>query len=197
MKRLTWGRMALELALQRTNPLWVLVAALWLGSCALWLLVLPQERELLAGQTQQLNSLRLQHSQAPTEMQVPDATGPAQEQELQAVLGQIKSTEDYVGSLLSLAKSLGMTAQSGEYKLGCDAKLRLCRYRIRLPLMGSYGQLKFFVEQSLQTLPMASLDEFSLRRDTIGTTDLEASLVFTVYLAYPDNAEVLTQDAAP
>jgi hypothetical protein len=189
--------MALEAFLQRTNPLWVLVAALWLGSCVLWLLVLPQERQLLALQAQQINSLRLQQSQAPAQVLAAEVNGSGQEQELQAVLGHIKSTEHYVGSLLALAKSLGMTAQSGEYKLSCDAKLRLCRYRIRLPLMGSYLQLKFFVEQSLQILPMASLDELSLRRDAIGTTDLDANLLFTLYLAYPDNADGLSQDAAP
>jgi len=197
MRRVTWNRVAWEYALQHINPLWLLVLVLWLSGGVLWLVVLPQDRQLLALQTQQINRLRLQQSQAPTEMIGADVSGPVQEQELQTVLGHVKATEQYVASFLSLAKSLGLSAQTGEYKLSCEEKLRLCRYRIRLPLMGTYLQLKFFVEQSLQSLPMASLDEFSLRRDTVGTNELEASLVFTLYLAYPDIGEVPIQEAAP
>jgi hypothetical protein len=102
-----------------------------------------------------------------------------------------------VGTLLSLSQTLEMPAVTGEYKLSCDAATRLCRYRVRLPLVGSYLQIRAFVEQSLLELPFASLDELSLRREGIASPELEAGLTFSLHLAYPVQGVHLAQEKTP
>jgi hypothetical protein len=74
---------------------------------------------------------------------------------------------------------------------------RLCRYRVRLPLVGSYLQIRAFVEQSLQELPFASLDELSLRREGIASGELEAGLTLSLHLAYPAQGVRLPKREAP
>ncbi|NQW81938.1 MAG: hypothetical protein HQ445_12285, partial [Polaromonas sp.] len=86
---------------------------------------------------------------------------------------------------------------TGEYKLSCDAIARLCRYRVRLPLLGSYLQIRAFVEHSLLAMPLASLDELSLRREAVGSDEVEAGLVFSFHLAYPAQAQRPVEDVAP
>lgn len=198
MKKLgSLDRIQWEYALHRVNPWWGLVGLMCVGGLVLWLAVLPTGERELAQQAQAMALQRTQLLQAPQELVSPEVTGATQTQDLQGVLGQVTSLEHYVSTLLTLAQSLDMPAVTGEYKLMCDAPTRLCRYRVRLPLLGSYWQIKTFVDQSLLALPMASLDELVIRREAIGLTELEASLVFSLHLAYPTQAGWLTKEALP
>lgn len=193
MKRASFDRIQLEHAVQRCNPLWVLMVVILSISLVVWFGVLPNDRRQLAMQDESMQILRTQNLQAPVERVNPAVSG----QDLQAVLGHISETEQYVDTLLSLVQSLGMTAPTGEYKLSCDAIARLCRYRVRLPLVGSYLQIRAFVEQSLLALPLASLDELSLRREGVGSDEVEAGLVFSLHLAYPAQGQLPVEDVAP
>ncbi|NQW82141.1 MAG: hypothetical protein HQ445_13310 [Polaromonas sp.] len=193
MKPGSFDRIQLEHAVQRCNPLWVLMVVMLSISLVVWFGVLPNDRRQLAMQDESMQILRTQNLQAPVERVNPAVSG----QDLQAVLGHISETEQYVDTLLALVQSLGMTAPTGEYKLSCDAIARLCRYRVRLPLVGSYLQIRAFVEQSLLALPLASLDELSLRREGVGSDEVEAGLVFSLHLAYPAQGQLPVEDVAP
>jgi FAD/FMN-containing dehydrogenase len=185
MKTSAAERMALERALQSINPLWLLMAALWVAVFVMWFSLLPHAKRQWTTQNQDLQGLRDQVAQAPVVMSSDATPVTVPGQDFQAVLGQVSEIEQYVGSLLNLSQTLEMPAVTGEYKLSCDAATRLCRYRIRLPLVGSYLQIRAFVEQSLLELPFASLDELSLRREGIASGELEAGLTFSLHLAYP------------
>lgn len=193
MKPSSLARIQLTYALHRCNPLWVLIVVMLLCSFVIWFGVLPGDKLRLAKQVQSMQILRAQSLQAPLEMRDIELPG----QGLQGILGKISETEHYVDTLLTLIQSLGMNAPTGEYKLSCDAPSRLCRYRVRLPLIGSYLQIRNFAEHSLLALPFASLDEMSLRRESIGSGDIEAGLVFSLYLAYPAQGALPSQDVAP
>jgi hypothetical protein len=197
MKSPAVQRVAMERALQSINPLWLLVVALCVVAMGVWLGLLPKVRGQWAAQNQDLQTLRQQMAQAPVEMSLDAAPAVAPGLAFQSVLGQVAEVESYVGTLLSLSQTLEMTAVTGEYKLSCDAPTQLCRYRVRLPLFGSYLQIKTFVEQSLLALPMASLDELSIRREAIGSSELEAGLVFSLHLAYPKQSGWLPKEATP
>lgn len=187
-----FDRIQLEHAVQRCNPLWVTIVVMLCCLLAVWFRILPGHKRQLALQVESMQTLRLQNVQAPLEMVEQAVSG----QDLQAVLGKSSETEQYVDTLLVLVQSLGMTASTGEYKLSCDAAARLCRYRVRLPLVGSYLQIRTFVEHSLLALPLASLDEFSLRREGIGSDEVQAGLVFSLYLAYSAQGQLTVEDVA-
>lgn len=196
MKSNNVQRLAMERALQAVNPLWVLVLVLCLAILVLWLSVLPKAQTQWEQNQQALQTLRQQMALAPVEPAV-QATSKSSGLDFQTSLGQLSEVESYVGTLLNLSQTLEIPAVTGEYKLMCDAASRLCRYRVRLPLVGSYLQLRTFVEQSLLELPFASLDELSLRREGIASGELEAGLTYSLHLAYPAQGVRVAEEKTP
>ena len=83
----------------------------------------------------------------------------------------------------ALAEQLSLA--HGEYAQADVADTRLARYRIVLPVRGSYGQIRRFVAASLATVPGLGLDDISLQRASIGEAELEARIQLSLYLARP------------
>lgn len=190
-------RLAMERALQSVNPLWLLMGAVCVAAMVVWWGLLPKAQRQWAVQNQDLQTLRQQMTQAPVLTAAEAAPAADPDLAFQSVLGELAEVESHVGTLLSLSQTLEMPAVTGEYKLSCEAATRLCRYRVRLPLVGSYLQIRTFVEQSLLELPFASLDELSLRREGVASGELEASLTMTLHLAYPAQGVLLAKEGAP
>jgi hypothetical protein len=196
MKPTAAERVALERALYSINPFWVLVVALSVAALVMWFGLLPKAQGQWVSQNQEMQVLREQMALAPVALPL-QAPVMAPGLEFQAVLGRVPQLESYVGVLLNLSQTLDIPAVTGEYKLSCDAATSLCRYRVRLPLVGSYLQIRTFVEQSLLALPFASLDELSLRRDGIASGELEAGLTFSMHLSYPEQGLHVAKEGAP
>ncbi|PUE18423.1 hypothetical protein B9Z38_13255 [Limnohabitans sp. MMS-10A-160] len=197
MKSPAVQRVVMERALQSINPLWLLMGAVCVAAMVVWWGLLPKAQWQWAAQNQDLQTLRQQMAQAPVPTDVEAAPAAEPSLAFQSVLGELAEVESHVGTLLSLSQTLEMPAVTGEYKLSCEAATRLCRYRVRLPLVGSYLQIRTFVEQSLLELPFASLDELSLRREGVASGELESSLTMTLHLAYPAQGVLLAKEGAP
>lgn len=168
-----------------------LLMLLLLGiSALLWTVVLPaNESELAAVRVKLLQTSQLATEQA---WQAPVVTQETTQDNWQALhdrMGSVQSTEREVAHLFSLITALGLEWPAGQYKLSCETEVALCKYRIELPLHGSYRQLRGLVDQSLATLLNASLDGLSLRRESVASDELEANLVLTLFLAPTDRAE--------
>jgi len=106
-------------------------------------------------------------------------------------LGQLKQYEahlahgdaalEWVTRIYMTGTANGLALNAGEYRLERTPDDRLLRYRINLPVMGSYGQLRAFVLQVLRDIPSATLDGIQLRHDAVGTS-IEARIRFSLYL---------------
>jgi hypothetical protein len=57
---------------------------------------------------------------------------------------------------------------------------RLVRYRMTLPVSGTYPQVRAFVVDVLRDVPAAALDDIQLRRDAAGR--IEARVRFSLFL---------------
>lgn len=80
------------------------------------------------------------------------------------------------------ASKESLRLMQGEYKFTREKAGHLGDYQITLPVKGSYVQVRKFIAEVLNGVPTAALDGVSFRRETIGGTDLEAKIQFTVYL---------------
>lgn len=98
-------------------------------------------------------------------------------------LGEQRYAEQQVKTLFGLAAKAGLSLSQGEYKSAYDRNGRLHTYQVTLPVRGSYAQVWKFGLMALRTIPFASLDELSFKRDSIGDPQLEARLRLTLYLA--------------
>jgi hypothetical protein len=182
MKQMNAAAVALQLRLWlgARSPVTLLACILLLamGSLTLWLL--PQ-RALQADQ----HRAALRQAAAPASVAVPGAAASANDNLalFYGALGEKRYAEQQVKTLFGLAAKSGLTLSQGEYKTGYDRNARLHTYQVTLPVRGSYAEIWKFSLLALRTIPFASLDELSFKRETINDAQLEARLRLTLYLA--------------
>lgn len=95
-----------------------------------------------------------------------------------------ESTDLWLAKLYGIASTAGLDWRTADYRL-VDARYRLERYHITLPVSGTYAQIRRFVEGALVEVPVASLDHISFRRKDPGAPRVEAEIVLTLHLLAP------------
>lgn len=94
-----------------------------------------------------------------------------------------ESAPDWLGRIHSIGLRHGVELVAGEYRIERAPAPRLARYQITLPVQGPYGQVRRFVGEVLEQVPAAVLEEFTLRRDSVESAQVEARVRFALYLA--------------
>jgi len=87
---------------------------------------------------------------------------------------------DWLARLDSIAHASGVELAAADYKLQ-KTDSRLVRYEIILPLTGSYAHIRQFLENSLQQIPVLSLDEVSFRRRSAAESTVRAQARVTLH----------------
>lgn len=87
-----------------------------------------------------------------------------------------------VAGLLGLAGTAGLPLLRSEFRHEIEREAGLSRYRIALPLEGTYGQVRGFIEAALQADAAMSLDSVRLRRADTMQPMVQAELAFTLYM---------------
>ncbi|WP_426100738.1 hypothetical protein [Massilia sp. TSP1-1-2] len=182
MKPINFSALALRLRLAATalGPVFCLACALIaVGAAALaWLL--PQ-RALQAERHR--NALRVVSMPAVASAVLPVATSDQNLALFYATLGEQRYAEQQVKTLFALAGKASLSLSQGEYKSAYDRNANLHTYQVTLPVKGTYGQVWSFGLMALRSIPYASLDELSFKRENIGDAQLEARLRLTLYLS--------------
>jgi Tfp pilus assembly protein PilO len=86
-----------------------------------------------------------------------------------------------ISTILRVATDNGLVVNKVEYDQSLSA-LRIVQYQIKLPITGSYLQIRQFINQVLNSLPCIALSDIRLKRDDIGTDIVDAQIQFTLYL---------------
>ena len=86
-----------------------------------------------------------------------------------------------ISAILRVATDNGLVINNVEYEQPLSA-YSLIQYQIKLPLTGSYMQIRQFINQVLNTLPSIALNDISLKREDIATDLVDAQIQFTLYL---------------
>lgn len=105
--------------------------------------------------------------------------------QFRAALGDAREIEAHLKSLYAIARQSGLVVDQAEYHFANDAHDQYQTCQVSLPLGGSYANLRHFAEQALRTMPFLALDEFSLWREDIHDTQVQARLRFTLFLTAP------------
>lgn len=199
MKANPLGILALQLRIAVARFGWSnSIAALLCGVAAVaWLWGIPYLHE--RARTQQRAALRVLHALQAAALPAPVAAPVPAVQHLAdfyEVLGEPGYAEQQVKTLFALAAKSGLTLNQAEYKLADDKNGRYQTYQILLPLKGDYQNIRQFCEQTLLTIPFASLDEINFKREAIASRTLEAKLHFTLYLNAAAHARTRNESAA-
>jgi hypothetical protein len=88
---------------------------------------------------------------------------------------------DWLAKLEAIAKGVGMTLPSADYRMH-KTGTGIERYEITLPLSGSYAQIRAFVENALNQVPVLSLDHIRFRRERASDSAVQADVRLTLHL---------------
>lgn len=86
-----------------------------------------------------------------------------------------------ISAILRVATDNGLVVNKVEYEQPLTVS-PLIQYQIKLPLTGSYLQIRQFINQVLNTLSSIALSDISLKREDVATDSVDAQIQFTLYL---------------
>lgn len=89
---------------------------------------------------------------------------------------------ELLGRIHRAATQNQLLLKKGEYKLSRETDFRLARYEVTLPVNGDYARVRSFVNDVLQAVPSAALDELMLKRESVDQPELEARVRFSLFL---------------
>lgn len=96
-------------------------------------------------------------------------------------LNKPESTTDWLAKLYAIGRATGVELHSASYKTAAATGGRLERYEIVVPLTGSYTQMRDFLKRSLAEIPVLSLDQISLKRESRRDGTVQAELRLTLH----------------
>ncbi len=172
----------LRCVMARINPVpWVAISlcATGLACAGLWI---PHLRQELAERRDELEKMEQLNRAAP-HVQVPVLSqNELRAQKFYDNLGRRDYAEQQLKAMFAIAAKKNLMLNEGEYKSGEDRNSGIVAYQIQLPVSGPYPAIREFCEEVLVTIPFASLDQISFKREMISKNNLEATLRFTLYL---------------
>jgi len=90
-----------------------------------------------------------------------------------------------LGRLIELATQQGLKLPSGDYRLMPGKDGLFDRYVLNLPVKGSYQAIRSYVAAARHEFPDLAVDDITLRRENIASTEVEAQLRFVIFARRP------------
>jgi hypothetical protein len=101
-----------------------------------------------------------------------------------AVYAYLKKDEqptDWLAKLHGIGAATGVQMKSASYRSqGTDG--RILRYEIVLPVAGTYPQIRDFLRRSLEEIPVLSVDQLSVKRESRSNAAVQAELRMTLHM---------------
>ncbi len=97
-------------------------------------------------------------------------------------------TTDWLAKLYAIGQATGVELRAGDYRMlpaGDKGAGRIERYEITLPVTGTYAQMRDFLKRSLAEIPVLSLDQVNLKRETRNEGAVHAELKLTLHMVKP------------
>jgi len=154
----------------------LLVAALGYGLAA----VLPVQRQLASLHARTAQAER-QAAAVHSGLQPAPADAAARRRQFYSALPAQEEVADVIERIYAAAETAHLSLLHGEYTGADVPSTGLVRYRIVLPLQGSYAQVRGFASAAA-AVPGLVLDDLSLKRQSVGEGQLEARAQLSLFL---------------
>ncbi len=186
--RAPWRTRQPLLAVRSTVRLWGwpagLGVALLVAACVLEAWVLPRQQEHVADLRQQVQAARAR-ARVASQPVAARAVVADPAQQFRDTFPAARWRQQRLADLFDGAARAGLSVGRTEHRPGLEPGLGLARYRITLPVNGTYGQVRGFVRQALAADPALSLDGLRLSRAHAGQAQLQAQLQFSLWMQEP------------
>jgi hypothetical protein len=150
------------------------------GLMALLLLACALAFTALFVQPLQEKNRKLQSALARVQPGAPAGNAAEKLGELYQYLGKNEATTDWLARLYAIGKATGVDLNSASYR--SEQAGRFERYQIVLPLTGSYAQMRDFLKRALTEIPVLSLDQITLKRESRRDDAVQAELRLTLHM---------------
>lgn len=162
------------------NPNWLLLIGglLVLLAAAIHLLLLPGREAAIEAGERRLAQLERNTRRLQFERQSILETGRPQ---LLARFPEASRLPRELSKLLDLAEQGGLQFAGGEYRLVVGKEKLLDRYVVSLPVRGDYREIRRFLVTSRDQFPALAIEDVSLRRDKIGSGEIDAQLRLVLF----------------
>ena len=98
-----------------------------------------------------------------------------------AYLQKDEETTDWLAMLHGIGAATGVQLKSASYRTEKTAG-RIVRTQMVLPLAGSYPQIRDFLQRALAEIPVMSMDQLTLKRETRDDGALQGELRLTLHM---------------
>lgn len=98
-----------------------------------------------------------------------------------AYLRKDEETTDWLAKLHGIGLATGVQLKSANYR-SQKTEGRIVRYEMVLPLAGSYPQIRDFLQRSLAEIPVMSVDQLTLKRESPDDGAVQAELRMTLHM---------------
>lgn len=92
------------------------------------------------------------------------------------------NSSHWLGKLVALAAKRGLSLNDGEYKATRDKVGKLLRYQMTFPVNGPYPQIRNFLTDLPDTLPVVALENVQFERQKVTDPNVEAKIKLVLYL---------------
>jgi hypothetical protein len=166
---------------QRLGALGITGLALWGFSAALLMSANLPLREHVVAATATLEELG---TRRPDATAVPTLAEP--QAQLTRLLHSLPTRADLpnvVTRIVAASTAAGISLDAGSYELVPAGKAgHIASYRLSFPVVGTYPQVRAFVDRALVEVPAMSLDRLSLERGDVADQSIRAELQFAVFV---------------
>jgi Tfp pilus assembly protein PilO len=92
-----------------------------------------------------------------------------------------EQTTDWLAKLHGIGAATGLQMHSASYRTR-DTEGPIVRYEVGLPVAGSYAQIRDFLNRAAAEIPVMSIDQLSLKRESRKAGALHAELRLTFHM---------------
>jgi hypothetical protein len=101
--------------------------------------------------------------------------------EVYQFLKKDEQTTDWLAKLHGIGAATGVQLKSANYRTQ-KTEGRIVRYEMVVPIAGSYPQIRDFLKRSLAEIPVMSIDQLTLKRETRNDGAIQAELRLTLHM---------------
>ncbi|MBS1145063.1 MAG: hypothetical protein H6R14_2469 [Proteobacteria bacterium] len=171
----------LRYALANLPVLPLIALLLVLGATLTHLFRLPAHEAAIEEAERRAASLERSTRRAALERQVDRVSPDDTRQRLLERFPDEQQLNGELGRIIEMAGQEGLLVPTGEYRLVPGKDGLFDRYVLSLPVKGSHAVIRRYVASVRKQFPDIAVEDISLRRENIGSTELEAQLRFVIF----------------
>ncbi len=177
-------RTRVDIGLWRHGWVWPVILATGLLLAAAHWLWIPQQQAALRTSQFEVNTAkqRLQIVRNIPVIATPTIVTVDPKESLNGYTISEAELSNIVRQITEIAKTQGLVLTQSEFQTSNEGHGGLRQVQITLPVRANYAQVRSFAEAALRQLPMVSVDQIGIKRETIAQTSVEVRLKLSVWV---------------